>query len=806
MLPPDHNPSPTLNAENAMDANTREGSRGTTLLGSPPDFELTPQRFALLLGLFIVASYPQVVFCLQTFTFRDYGLFGYPLALYHRECFWRGEIPLWNPLNNCGLPFLAQWNTMTLYPGSLVYLLLPLPLSLGLFCLVHLFLAGLGMFYLARCWTGSSVGAALAGVIFAFNGLTLNCLMWPNNIAGLGWMPWVVLATQRAWQQGGIRVIQAALVGAMQMLTGAPEIFVFTWLVVAALLLEDLWNSHRFAWIAGAHNLLRRPPGFNRARSAWRIGWRFLATALLVLGLCAIQLIPFLDLLLHSQRDRQFVDAGWAMPGWGWANFLVPLFHGIKTTETVVLQPDQGWTSSYYLGMAPWLLGLGAAWCVRRRRVLWLSLLAGVCLVMALGDSGYLYYWLRQTLPFLNLVRFPIKYVILVTFIAPLLAAYGAAWLGSLPAASSKRIAWTLLAGWGVAVGLIVGILWFARHYPYPKDNWPLTLQSGWLRALFLAWLAVALWLWHRAGHRGGAIIWVLALLCLHWADIATHAPNQNPVTPPHIYEAGLAHQGMTSPPSPGQSRAMISLDANLQLAHIMVADPGTNLLCNRLGMSANCNIYDNIPKINGFYSLYLREENEMRTRLYDRTNHYPAPLMDFLGVSYITARGQVFEWQSRTQAMPLATAGQQPVFAKEDATLRAIVSPQFQPRKEVYLPPEIKPFVTVSKPAKATLLAQRWQAHRIELDVEAAAPSLVVIAQAFYHPWKAYVDGSKVPLWRANHAFQALEVPAGQHRVQLRYEDGGFKTGLWVSGVTLAGCGLGWYRRRRRSQRRESL
>src|SRR5204862_699623 len=113
----------------------------------------TPKCFALLLGLLICATYPDVLVGSGTFFHRDFALFGYPLAAYHRECFWRGELPLWSPLSNCGLPYLAQWNTLTLYPLSLIYLLLPLPWSLSFFCLVHLFLAGLGMYFLAFSWT-----------------------------------------------------------------------------------------------------------------------------------------------------------------------------------------------------------------------------------------------------------------------------------------------------------------------------------------------------------------------------------------------------------------------------------------------------------------------------------------------------------------------------------------------------------------------------------------------------------------------------------------------------------------------------
>src|ERR1051326_2906286 len=170
--------------------------------GGPGEDWLSAGRFAGILAVCIFATCPEVVLGLRTFFFRDSGYFGYPLAFHHRESFWRGEIPLWNPLSNCGVPFLAQWNTLVLYPGSLFYLFLPLTWSAPVFCLAHQFLAGLGMYFLAARWTGNRLAAGLAGMVFAFNGLSLNSLMWPNNIAALGWMPWVVLAAGRAWQEG----------------------------------------------------------------------------------------------------------------------------------------------------------------------------------------------------------------------------------------------------------------------------------------------------------------------------------------------------------------------------------------------------------------------------------------------------------------------------------------------------------------------------------------------------------------------------------------------------------------------------
>jgi hypothetical protein len=185
--------------------------------GSPQDADnwFTPGRFAALLAVLTCAAYPEVIAGWGTFFHRDFAVFGYPLAYYHRESFWRGEIPLWNPLNDCGLPFLAQWNTLALYPLSLIYLLLPLSWSLGLFCLAHFFGAGMGMYFLAHRWTNNRFAAAAAGLVFSFNALMLNSLMWPNNIAALGWLPWVVLAAERAWREGGRWLLLGALAGAM---------------------------------------------------------------------------------------------------------------------------------------------------------------------------------------------------------------------------------------------------------------------------------------------------------------------------------------------------------------------------------------------------------------------------------------------------------------------------------------------------------------------------------------------------------------------------------------------------------------
>src|SRR5437660_258352 len=143
----------------------------------------TAGRLALLIALFLFAIYPEVILGTHSFFNNDFGLFTYPVAYYTHQSFWRGEVPLWNPLSNCGVPFLAQWNTTVCYPLSWFYILFPLPWSLNYFCLGHIVLAGVGMYQLAHRWSSNRFGASVAAVAYAFNGLSLHCLIWTSNLA-----------------------------------------------------------------------------------------------------------------------------------------------------------------------------------------------------------------------------------------------------------------------------------------------------------------------------------------------------------------------------------------------------------------------------------------------------------------------------------------------------------------------------------------------------------------------------------------------------------------------------------------------
>ena len=733
------------------------------------DHGFTPLRFGLLLALLIAATFPQVLAGVETFVARDYGFFAYPLAHFQQDCLRHGEFPLWNPYNNCGVPFLAQWNTMPLYPPALAALALPLGWSLSFFCLAHLWWAGFGMFFLARRWTGNDFAAAFAGLAFAFNGFTLNLLMWPSHIATFAWLPWVVLVAELAWRMGAEKIILAAFAGAMQMLAGGPETIFLTWLFVAALWLQQFFMAGRDA---------SSPP--RRAML-----WRLPLVVALVISLTLVQLLPFLDLVAHAQRETGYTDLRWSLPGWGWVNFLVPMAFGSTVTEGIFFQHGQYWTSSYYLGLGTLWLVVIAAFCVRERRV-WLLTGAGIfALLCALGDNTPFYPLLRKLIPQLSFITYPVKFVMIAVFVAPLLAAFALANL--------EKVRQHLFALGGILLTLIGGILIWTQLAPMSGDDSHATLLNGFSRAAMLILTGGALWLITRASQSRWLRIAPLLLLLIAWVDVLTHEPRQNPTVLPTVYESNDIRTMLAMNPQPelGGPRAMLAPAAALELTRFAVSDPANNFLAKRLGYCGNANLLDAVPKVDGFFSLTPREYDRLLTFVYTVTNADFGRLKDFMGVAQITAPGELLKWQSRPTAHPLLTAGLQPVFLDDAQAMVALARNDFDGSKTVYLPPEEKYFVTVSNQTAAKIRSAKFGIQSVDAEVEAAEPALVTVAQTFYHHWRATVDGQPVRVLRANVAFQAVPVPAGKHTLRLDYVDSTFEIGGLISLLMWINCAV---------------
>jgi Bacterial membrane protein YfhO len=735
-------------------------------------------RFALLLAIAISALFANVLFGGETFYYHDYGGFGYPLAKFHRECFWRGELPLWNPLNSCGIPFLAQWNTLTLYPLSLIYLLLPLPWSLSFFCLVHLFIAGMGMYFLARRWTHNPFAAAVAGTAFAFNGLTLHCLIWPNNIAGLAWMPWVLLALDYSWKNGQRWTIVSGIVAAIQLLTGAPEVIICTWMIAAGSLVLRA-QSGEVSW------------GSSLRRGA--------ITIVIASGLAAAQLLPFLKLLAHSDRSETYGAASWSMPIWGWVNIFFPLFRTFKDPAGVAYQEGQSWTNSYYAGVVVVFLGVLSLWRGRPRAAAIFGSIALIGMVFGLGERGYIYGWLYKMLPVVGFIRYPIKYLFLTSFALPLLAAWGTSTFGHGGGAAPKEPRFVILI-WALFVSAIAGALAFAHWRPYGDWTWTELLRNGGSRILLLTLALVLVLLLRGDRYAKSSFAAQAALVVLIFIDGWTHLPRQNPAVTRTVYGPGVIANLVDAETLSGKYRAFAAKHVNDLLLHSSVTNALQQYIGSRAGLLGNCNLVDDVATPDGFYSMYPFEQRQIWSKLFFvPLPDFPAPLADFVGIRQISTN--LFDWKIRPSALPLVTAGAKPVFIDKTNILRRISSPEFDPRKVVYIPSGTQTGLSATNGMGAVQAVSRTGSSIIvDLAAENGTNAvLLTVAESYDDGWRAFAGGQRLKLWRANHAFMAIEAPAGAQKVELVYRDDRFKWGMAISGSTAIGCIAAGFRYRKR-------
>jgi hypothetical protein len=561
-------------------------------------------------------------------------------------------------------------------------------------------------------------------------------------------MPWVVWLVERAWREGGRMLILAAFVGALQMLSGGVEVILLTWLLIGALGLVEF-----------LHGELPRGKIFLRAT----------VVVLLISGLCAAQLLPFFDLLNHSQRQQNYFTADSPMPVTGWANFLVPLFR-CQPENGVFTQPGQYWIVSYYAGVITLALAAWAVCRMRSARIWLLAALTLLCLVLALGNATPLYGWLCQHVGVIGLVRFPVKFIILPAFVLPILAACGLA--------EKQCHAWLFI--WFVAVALITGVLIWAMQSPASNGDHPVVLFNGITRIAFLTAIVGALFILEKIhGDKLRRWLQVLAILFV-WLDLFRQVP-QPPTINPAIYQPGMARP--LPVPQFGTARATIPNALRDQLTFAVNPGVADNYLAHRFALFSDCNLLDDLPKCDGFFPLYLREQ----TLLYGDLSK---PMLDFLGASQTLAiQSNAWTWLPRDHPMRLITGGQQALFADDEATLLKLVATNFNPRMEVFLPLEAAAAVTATNPASVKISQENFSAQEIDASVKTESPAMLVVAQTYYHPWRAFVDGSPTRLWRANYTFQALQIPAGTHQVKLVYVDWNFRLGLMLSLATLAVC-----------------
>jgi hypothetical protein len=356
-------------------------------------------RFALAFVLVVSATLFVVPLLRQeVFTLRDHFDYFQPLRWFTAEELRAGRLPLWNPYNASGEPWLANPQTGVFYPPAWLFVILPFATAYMLFLWFHLVILGWGAYFLfAR---RSSRGAALVGAVaLMFSGPMLSTLDISNNLATLAWVPFALwCAAEGAWRRGGV-VLALAFLG------GEPFFAAVAALMYSVTAIVASPRSSEEGELAGR-------------TTEDRLRGLALAGAL-AFGLAAVQMFPFVESLRGSDRARG-LDAAEvlrdSMPLRDWLRVVVPPAVSARALDRTL---GQSYIPVVYVGIVTALLAV-IGMTVRRRRVEvagWLLLL-GATVATAVGPALLVH--LPMT-PF----RYPARVVLLAAFAIAALAAIG---------------------------------------------------------------------------------------------------------------------------------------------------------------------------------------------------------------------------------------------------------------------------------------------------------------------------------------------------------------------------------------------
>ena len=146
-----------------------------------------------------------------------------------------------------------------------------------------------------------------------------------------------------------------------------------------------------------------------------------------------------------------------------------------------------------------------------------------------------------------------------------------------------------------------------------------------------------------------------------------------------------------------------------------------------------------------------------------------------------------------RTSALPFAylAASIRPAGTEADA-LGMVRAPGFDPRVQTIVEAPADGGLPADGPTASVLGAdehavfKRPEPGRIEVEVRAALPRVLVVTEAFARGWRATIDGVATEVFPANGVVLACRVPAGDHQVELVYRPLSFIVGCAISAGTL--------------------
>lgn len=703
-----------------------------------------------------------------------------------------GHYPMWNPYNFAGMPSFGSllFNPNVYWPDVVlgaVTRLLHLPVDTWL--VLYYFLLGAGLLAFLRR-EGVAPEAALIGataLTFTPNLIAVGTHGHGSQLVASSLIPLVLLLVAVLFRRPGLAATGGlALVLGLSLLRGHVQITYYTLLMVGAFTVVEIATSWR-----------------SRTDLA-RVG-RAVLGVVVALGLAAaigaVLFLPVRDYAAHSIRGAAAgggvaydYATGWSLGLRELWTFLVPSAVGFGGATYWGGMPFTDYPN--YMGLGVFVLALLGLVYARRHRAFF-GVLALIAVLVAMGKNAPIYHALYEHLPYFNKFRVPVMVLVLLQVAVASLAA------GMLGRASDEEDArrarlsrLLLLVGGGLGAAAVLFLMMHgAMESGYvaaatagaiargqsadvagqiARAAWGLVVSDvprvGLLAAVML--VSTSLFVRRILPRAAWTMVLLLCIVIDLWSidgkvmqRVVGRASDRAAILQPDDL-VGFLHQDST-------------------LYRVLPLDPSD--------FGDNSWAAFRIASLGGYHAAKpaLFDKFLNTTRLSDLR------LLDMLNVKYLIAPANqpriehpalepVFTGSRQIYlnrlALPRAWAVDRiREVANGDSALSTLQQPDFDPAVEAVL--EAADIGAVRMPALsvagATVRVAEYRLNELTIDANMAAPALVVVSDAYYPDWVAYVDGKQAPIYKTNYLIRSVLVPAGHHTIRMAFESSAVRTGL---------------------------
>ena len=809
----------------------------------PPKYQHIAAGTAILVSLIVFFS--PIIFENKTFLGVD-AVASLSWGPVLKEASAQGIIPLWNPYIFCGMPAYANLTYSINYAfynisaqviirssALFQYLLANRPLGYVIF---YYMILGLGMYALTFSKVKSKLIALLAGLGSMYSMYIIMWIMLSHitKIKTLCWLPWIVLLIEKLRHS-----------------------FRWNYVLLLILLFHFVYVSSQIQVIFYIMFMLGMYYvvfflDVARKREKWRSFLRSAAvvsvTAILALALNADKVLIVLEYsrssirgaapIVHQQKDQAKESAleysyatNWSFAPGEIMTFVLPSWYGFGTHRYQRSQSSEPVTANTYWGPEPFvdcppymgivILSFAVLGFVRNRKdpfVIFLGLTIVVSLLISFGKEFSLVYNLMfEYFPMFNRFRLPSMILILVQISVPLLAAFGIASLrqpgGGFQRNAEKKLKYVLYGIGGLLVLSIVGRgaveVIYSGFFPIDDVGAKLaqSLKTDQTQAvaefyghvtrsvatdfsIALGLMLVSLgsvWLYLKGVMRYSTVLIVLMVAAI--GDL--WRVDVNPMEP-------VSREYQQSVFATPEYVRFLQRDSSLYrtLTFIDGQPEQDNILA-----------YWKVENVYGYHAAKLRSYQDV----VDVATLGNPLLLQLMNVKYIISNN-VNTLTSRDTLMPVYDGADAKVahfriglprafFVRRWETasgrdiLNKIAALSFDPVDVAYVMED--PAIHIDSPqqgAKAEYV--RYGLQDLELNVTATGNNLLFLSEVYYpHGWKAFIDGQETPIYRLNYLFRGVVVPAGTHRLEMKFDPDSFRFGRnisLVSNILLLG-GLGF-------------